>query len=699
MGNRCGSGLGLAVAGLLMLACAATAQLEFHVSPTGSDEADGHRREPFLSLKRAQQAVRDCAGRQPVTIFLHDGTHRLEQPLVFTPADSGTLDAPVVYKALPGARPVVDGGRGIGGWKPAGNGVWTAQLPDPKTVPRDFVQLYVNGNLRRRARIPNEGFLRVAGFPDGGREVHYHTDCQRFEYAPGDIDPAWRNLSDVEVIVYHYWTDSHLPIREVDAESRIVTFKHKAGKVFTDDFLDEGARYLVENVYEGLDAPGEWYLDRESGVLHYIPFPDEDMKTAEVVVPVVPNWAEFRGRPMQRDYVEHVRFEGIGFRHTRWRLPKGNSNDRQGSSSVPAAIRFKGARHCAFTACSVEKTGTWAFEIGNGCSGIALTHNTLAWLGGGGVRIGGGDERSHPLERTGNNIVSDNHLHHYGETYPSAVGLLVTHSSGNRIAHNHIHHGFYTGISIGWEWGYQRSVARDNLVEFNHIHDIGQGLLSDMGAVYTLGVSPGTVIRNNLIHNIDANHYGGWGIYNDEGSSHILVENNVVFDTKFSAYNVHYAKEITVRNNIFAHSRMNLLSRGRMEPHTSFYFENNICFWDEGELLKGNWADKPYAFHFSAKDPAGGREASSTFEMDYNLYFNPETAADEISFSKWSLGEWRARGKDVHSLIADPLFVSAEKRDYRLRPESPAFDLGFQPINLEEVGIRLFRGAAPVLGE
>jgi hypothetical protein len=123
-----------------------------------------------------------------------------------------------------------------------------------------FGQSFVNGRRCLRARTPNEGFFRVAGFPDGGREVHYHTDCQRFEYRPGDIQPEWAELEDVNVIVYHFWTDSHLPIESIDAEKHIVTFKHKAGKVFTDDFTAEGARYVVENVFEGLDRPGEWYL-------------------------------------------------------------------------------------------------------------------------------------------------------------------------------------------------------------------------------------------------------------------------------------------------------------------------------------------------------------------------------------------------------------------------------------------------------
>ena len=198
-----------------------------------------------------------------------------------------------------------------------------------------------------------------------------------------------------------------------------------------------------------------------------------------------------------------------------------------------------------------------------------------------------------PLLRTGQNVVSDNSIHHFGEVYPSGVGVLLMHTNGNTVTHNNIHHCYYTGISIGWEWGYQRSVSRDNVIEYNHIHHIGQGLLSDMGAIYTLGVSPGTIIRNNLIHDVDANKYGGWGIYNDEGSTHILVENNIVYNTKFSGYNIHYAKEITVRNNIFAFGRINMLSRSRIEPHKSLYFENNIVYWNQGVLMTNKWTMNP----------------------------------------------------------------------------------------------------------
>lgn len=209
-----------------------------------------------------------------------------------------------------------------------------------------------------------------------------------------------------------------------------------------------------------------------------------------------------------------------------------------------------------------------------------------------------------------------------------------------------------------------------------------------MGAIYTLGVSPGTVLRNNLIHDVNANHYGGWGIYNDEGSTHILIENNVVYNTKFAGYNIHFCKEVTVRNSVFAFGRLQQLSRSRVEPHQSVFFENNIVYWKEGKLLDNKWRDKPYTFYFHPKNKGGSRQVTSTFEMDWNVYYNPTLKLDEVEFNGLSFEQWKKTAKDVHSLYTDPLFVDPEKLDFRLKPDSPALALGFKPIDLSSVGPR-----------
>jgi hypothetical protein len=672
---------------------------EFQVAPNGHDTNLGTAAKPFATLERARDAIRELkqAGplKKPVTVRLQGGTYPLSQEVWFGPVDSGTAACPITYTAA-GSEPVLlDGGRRITGWKKQDDRLWVVTLPDVASGAWRFRQLYVNGQQRVRARTPDEGYLRVAGCPEGTPKTgNYHKDCQTFEFKTGDIRADWTNLSDVEVIVYHFWTDSHLPIQSVDMASNLVTFAHKAGKTFTDDFSEDGARYIVENVFEGLDAPGEWYLNRHTGQLFYYPMPGEDLAKAEVVAPFASAHLRLEGQPAERRYVEHLRFQNLSFAYSNFEFKPGDSNDQQGSATVPAAITLRGARSCAFEHCRLFNLGTFGFELMAGCSDNDFTGNELAQLAAGGFRVGGGRETSPPWERTRNNRLTDNWLHHYGQDFPSAVGMLLTDTEGNTVAHNLIHHGGYTGVSIGWVWGYSRSISQNNRIEFNHIHHIG-GVLSDMGGIYTLGVSPGTVVRNNHIHDVDANHYGGWGIYHDEGSTHLLVENNVVHHTKFAPFNIHYAKEVTVRNNIFALGKLEQASRGRVEPHKSVFFENNIVYWRQGELLTQNWKDVPYTFHFNPNDKSAGQSLTSTFEFDWNLYFNPTKQRDEVKWAGGTWAEWQQRGKDRHSQYADPLFVNPEEGDFTLHPESPAFALGFQPIDLRQVGPRFQAGPKP----
>jgi len=244
-------------------------------------------------------------------------------------------------------------------------------------------------------------------------------------------------------------------------------------------------------------------------------------------------------------------------------------------------------------------------------------------------------------------------------------------SASNRVAHNHIHDLYYTAVSVGWTWGYRESPCHDNVIEFNHLHDIGLGLLSDMGAVYTLGPQPGTVVRNNLIHDVTSFTYGGWGLYTDEGSTGIVLENNIVYGCKSAGFHQHYGKENVIRNNVFALNLENQLMRSRDEAHTSFWFTNNVVLFNSGNLLGSTWKN-------------------DRFVADANIYWDTRTGSDlaRMNFSGATLEQWRARGHDTNSIFADPLFVDAAKSDFRLQPGSPAAKLGIKPINLSTVGLR-----------
>jgi parallel beta-helix repeat protein len=178
-------------------------------------------------------------------------------------------------------------------------------------------------------------------------------------------------------------------------------------------------------------------------------------------------------------------------------------------------------------------------------------------------------------------------------------------------------------------------------------------------------------VRNNLIHDVNAFTYGGWGLYTDEGSTGIVLENNVVYRCKSAGFHQHYGKENILRNNIFAFGKEHQLMRTRPESHTSFIFTNNIVYFNSGDLLGSDWSNEHYV-------------------IDGNTYFDTRLAADTngLKFAGLPLAQWRERGHDQHSVIADPQFISPEKGDFALKSASPALKNGFHPIDLSQVGIR-----------
>lgn len=651
------------------------APLTLHVAPEGNDQWSGRLAQPnpertdgpFATLPAALQAARQArqAGRAPdgVTVLLRGGVYPLAEPIILTPDDSGaSAPQPLTIAAYRDEKPVLSGGRRITGWKPVAGqpGVWQAAVPEAAHRQWTFRALFIEGRRATRARTPTEGFFRIDGPSPQDKPV-------KLRFKPGDIRAAWAQARDVEVIALLAWADFRYFLRAVDEANHVATLSGDPRP----SNREANARYFIENAPDGLDAPGEWYLDSKTGVVRYWPLPGEDLTKAEVIAPKLDDLLILQGDLQARRPVRHVVLRGLTFSFTNWDPGPNGYADTQAAVAVRGDVRGEAAVDCVVEDCTFAHLSGYALEFGRGCQRIRIVGNEIVDMGAGGVRLGETAKRTEAFEQCHSHVVTDNHLHRLGRVYPPAVGVFILQSGHNRIAHNHIHDLYYTAISVGWNWGYQETPCRDNVIEFNHLHDIGQSMLSDMGAVYTLGIQQGTVIRNNLIHDVNSFTYGGWGLYPDEGSSQIVWENNVVYRTKSAGFHQHYGRENVVRNNIFAFGKEHQLMRTREEPHVSFIFTNNIVYFDSGDLLGSNWKN-------------------DRFVIDRNLYWDTRLAAQPASlqFAGVSLADWQRRGHDVHSLIADPLFVAPQRGDFRLKPDSPAFQLGFRPIDLSRVGVR-----------
>jgi len=673
--------------------------LDFFLSGHGRGTWSGKRAEPgendgpFTTIGRAQQAVRNIRKTDPraaVRVIIRGGTYYLDSPLEFGPEDSGTQDAPVVYAASPGEEVVISGGRRLEGGKWGevnGQKAWVIDLPEVKDGRWRFRQLFVNGERRPRTRLPNQGEYRMESLP-GYTGDFLRSPTKQFVYAPGDIVPTWRNLRDVEIVGITRWLDNRLQIESVNGETRMVTFDRPSlfalvSSATSGDGTTKPSVYWVENVFEALETPGQWYLDRPQGKLYYLPRLGEEMPSAEIIAPRLTQVVRVVGR--EGVPVHDLRFEGITFSHTEWQPPPDYASSLQAGIEVPGAVLFDYAERCAITNSGIEHIGNYGIEVGVGCADIEISHNRITDIGAGGIRIGhffswetdgSGQMTERGLQRKASMpkgphsqriTVADNEIAHCGRFTPEAVGVFVGDNADNKVIHNHIYDLFWCGICVGSVQDFGPSQARGNVIEYNHVHDIGQGMLSDLAGIYTCS-TPDSRIAYNVVHDVVRRDYGGWGIYPDEGSHDMLIQKNLIYRCQDGALFAHHNHNITVENNIFAFNRTAQVERGGIGGF-ELTCRHNLIYYVEGQAI-GNYG--------------GGRWGRDVCAFDRNLYWN--ASGNPVLFANKSFSDWQAVGQDKNSLIADPLFMDPERGDFRLKPDSPAAKIGFEPWDMSAVG-------------
>lgn len=552
-----------------------------YVSPNGDDANPGTAELPLATIGAALALVRRQSNK-PV-VYLRGGTYELQSPLVLTAEDSG-----LSLQGVSCETAIVSGGHSITGWKKVSDQIWQASTSFL------FHQMFVDGQRLERART--RGFMQVDGLVNNAYPIS-------FKFHSGDLSPRW---AGAEIVLLQTWGEDRLPIETVDTNTLTVTLRNS----MVPWMLEANARYYVESASDLVRFPGQWYLDEQKHVVSYMPRPGED-----------PSKQQITGSNLERlvtvNGASNLTFSGLTFSYTDWKISDKGYVNRQTGFDLRAAIEGEAAQGVQMTNNRFEHLGENVAHFFGGSQHIVFDKNQSSDIGGGGVWLGDGctDIAANPnaalagipdcdwyATPTADNEITRNVVRDIGQVFPASAGIGILQSSNNRVCSNEVFNTYQTAISVGWTWGYGRSLAHDNLIAFNHVHDIGRGMLSDMGGIYTLGVQPGTVVRNNLIHDVTAYLYGGRGLYQDEGSSHILTESNIVYRAHSGSF-VHNSdgEDNVVRNNLLALAD----SSGQLEfavspPLTrepqpySVFLDKNTFYWSSGPLMIGDWSTSQF---------------------------------------------------------------------------------------------------------
>jgi len=671
-----------------------------------------------LSPQEALQAIRAAKAKgdsSAWTVKVAPGRYVLSEPLVMRPEDSGTPSAPVRWVAEEGGEAVFAGGGRVAGWRDDGDGTWSA--PVPKGVYGKaawFQSLYVNGRRAVRSRHPNAGFFHV--------DSEVHTPVTNAEGkvtyvaravvkdAAADVLTGLSpdELAAVELQARVKWSYGAFSVAGWSPADRTLTVKMSEAVKSWKTWAGEKNLFCFENVRAGFDAPGEWLYDKAAGRIRYRPRPGETLAALEAYAPTsgLASLLCLEGEPERGKLVTDISFEGISFELSTLngeRLPSGFVQQYQGQAATRAGgcVYAKGAQRVTFDRCRVAHTENYAVRMDVGCVSNRIVRCEMTDLGAGGVFIGDvranyfkdskvaarypfegrkvpyGDPRAAAHHPCAFITVDDCTISDAGLVNPEGCGVLITQASDCSVTHCDIGDLYYTGVSVGWTWGYSGSLAQRNTVAFNRIHDIGKGVMSDMGGVYTLGTSFGTCVSNNVICNVKSFDYGGWGLYNDEGSEGVVWENNLVHDVKDAAYHQHYGRENVVRNNVFVNAEKTQLAISCAEVHRSVTFDRNVVCWTgDAPFYTG-----PYAV---------------VRVKDGNATVDNVPKAERATAGKVGWGTnlvWRTDGAVAldgveNAVVADPLFADAAKGDFRLKEGSPALKIGFVPWDYARSGRR-----------
>jgi hypothetical protein len=692
---------------------ASAEDVSLFVAPGGDGGNSGTKESPLSSISEARDRIREIKQdglTGDVVVWVRGGRYEIDSPIVFTAFDSGHDALNISYKAWPGEQPVVSGGKILQGtWKKHEGDIWALDMPAVRDQQWWFRQLFKDGSRQLRSRYPNDGEWLTVEKTEPAGEFQEPNRVHLEEKLPfGSLA-----RKEAEAVMYHLWSISRSIISA--STDQLIHTRTPLGWIgHGATSIQPGRKLYLEHSYEFIDQPGEWYLDRDAFVLYYMAAAGENPNDAEWIAPFAKQLLRLQGR--NDEPIRNLTFKGIAFEHAAWQLPiagyagiqagfYGSKYVSQATYSPLMAILCEYTEGVTFDGIKLAHTGTSGIGLGAGSNNTLITDSKLDDIGGTGILIGWRRIANEPprqwfendwadsLDVPKKNTIINNELSNCGEIHLSSTAILTMFSEDTRIAHNEIRDMPHIGITVGFIWNDDPTSQKRTIVEYNHIHHCMKRLI-DGAAIYTLGYQPGTVVRNNYIHDI----LNGHGLYTDEGSAHILFENNICYRIGLTGFNQNYGHHNIVRNNMFIYPGMsadgemwgeftnaNFLlyekflrprvisrNRGDFDVDGSFTIERNIMLFNKGQYFVSN-----------------NGKGADTFEIDHNLIWDTRGGIDTDAvtyFEDVNLRQWQQRGNDTNSIIADPMFVDLEDGNFELQEDSPAFKLGFQSIDISKVG-------------
>jgi hypothetical protein len=566
---------------LLYVSLSATAA-EIWVSPKGNNSNPGTKDKPLadlgIALRKAREMRRlgDPSIKGGISIMLRGGVYRLEEPIVVRPEDSGTAESPTVIKAAAGEEPILSGGIQVKGWQKvpgtvsglpavARGQVWVADAPVIGDNVLDFRQLWVNNVKAIRSRDVKLGTM--------SRILSWNHQEETCWIPKSGIDLS--KAKGMEMLIHQWWAIATLRVKSAEqrGDSVKLSFYQPESRVQSEhpwpapwiSKTTGNSAVFLSNAIEFLNEPGEWYLDKLRQKIYYWPRKNENLRTAEVIVPYLETLVKMEGTIDHP--VTHVSFRGISFQHSTWLRPSREGHvphqagmymldayklkipgtpDKKGLENQAwvgrpaAAVTASFTKNTGFENCRFEHLASTGLDYHRGNHSDLIKGNLFKDIGGTGILTGvfsdeaqevhlpynPTDERDVSTNLTiSNNVVTDVTNEDWG-----CVGIGAGHVKGITIANNDISEVSYSGVSMGWGWTRTLNSMRNNRIIGNKIHRYGKHLY-DVSAIYTLSAQPGSTISENYIDSIykapyahDPNHW--FYLYTDEGSSYFTVKDN-----------------------------------------------------------------------------------------------------------------------------------------------------------------------------